>query len=173
MIDDFASCVQAAGTQARICTLFVHASSSWWTLRADDTFGPARWRRTKIALKTRTYSVILDVTTLTVRSAGRGCARILLRNRYHRLNPATDERIAYVSCWTRADGNVIHHVASRVLTAYAGTRIFAFVFQTSFVARTFGIENALGTTAFVRIAEVLGQAFAFAIFTYCVRTAWG
>jgi len=66
---------------------------------------------------------------------------------------------------------VIYHVASRVLAAYSGTGIFAFIFQAGLVAGTLGIEDALGTTRFVRIADVLGQTSALAVIAYGVRTA--
>lgn len=86
------------------------------------------------------------------------------------MNAATDERITYVAGRTGADRNMIHHVASCVLTAYSRTRILALILQTSFIARAFGIENTFRTTGFIRITDVLGQAFAFAIIAYGVRT---
>lgn len=66
---------------------------------------------------------------------------------------------------------MIHHVASRILAAYSGTGVFAFIFQTILVAGTLGIEYALGTTGFVRIADVLGQTSALAVVAYSVRAA--
>lgn len=86
------------------------------------------------------------------------------------MNATVDEWITYISGWTGADRNVIHDVASRILTAYSRARILAFILQTSFIARTFGIENTFGTTSFIRITGVFGQAFTFTVITYGVRT---
>jgi len=87
------------------------------------------------------------------------------------LNTAIDERITYVAGWTGADRNMIYHIASCVLTAYSRTRIFALILQTSFIARAFRIEDTLRTTSFIRITDVLGQTFTFAIIAYRIRTA--
>lgn len=84
------------------------------------------------------------------------------------MNTTVDEWITYISGWAGADRNMIHDVASRILTAYSGTGIFALILQTSFIARTFGIENTFGTTSFIRITDVFGQAFTFTVITYGV-----
>lgn len=89
------------------------------------------------------------------------------------MNTTANERIANISRWTRADRNVIDYVALRVLAAYSGTRILAFVFQASFIAGTFRIKNTFGTTGLIRITDVLGQASAITIIAYGVRTTWG
>jgi len=70
MIDHFASRVQATGTQAWICALFIHAGSRWRTFGTDDAFRSARRWRTEVTLETRAHGVILDAATLTVRSTG-------------------------------------------------------------------------------------------------------
>lgn len=88
------------------------------------------------------------------------------------LNATADERITHVSGWTGTDGDVIHHVASRVLTANSGARILALVSQTCFVAKTLGIQDALRTTSLVGITDVLGQAPALTVIAHRVRAAW-
>jgi len=70
MVDHFASRIQAAGTQAWVCALFIHASSRWRTFGTDDAFRSAGWWRTKVTLETRAHGMILDTATLTVRSTG-------------------------------------------------------------------------------------------------------
>lgn len=90
-----------------------------------------------------------------------------------RLNTTANERIANISGWTGADGNMIHYIALRVLAAYSGTRILAFVLQAGLVAGTFRIEDALGTTGFIRITDILGQASTFTIIAYGICTTWG
>ena len=72
-----------------------------------------------------------------------------------RLNTAANKWIANISRWTRANRNVIDYVALRVLAAYSGTRILAFVLQTSFIASTFRIKNTFGPTGLIRITDVL------------------
>lgn len=66
---------------------------------------------------------------------------------------------------------MIHHVASRVLTANSRARILALVPQARFVAWTLGIQDALRTAGLVGIADVLGQAPAFTIVAHGVWTA--
>lgn len=68
---------------------------------------------------------------------------------------------------------MVHHVALCILAAYSRTGILAFILQAGLVARTFRIQNAFGTTGFVRIADVLGQASALATIAYGVWTARG
>lgn len=87
-----------------------------------------------------------------------------------RLNTTADKRIANISGWTGTDRNVIHYVALGVLAAYSGTRVLAFVLQACFVAGTFRIKDAFGTTGLIRITDVLGQASAFTIVAYGVWT---
>lgn len=89
------------------------------------------------------------------------------------MDTTADERIAHVSGWTRTDGDMVHHVALCILAAYSRTGILAFILQAGLVARTFRIQNAFGTTGFVRIADVLGQASALATIAYGVWTARG
>lgn len=48
MVDDLTSCVQATGTQARICALLVHAGPRRWTFGADNAFRSTRRRRAEI-----------------------------------------------------------------------------------------------------------------------------
>lgn len=94
-------------------------------------------------------------------------------SRTYRLDATADERITHVSGRAGTDGDVIYHVALRVLTADSRTRILALVPQARLVARALGIQDALGTAGLVRIADVFRQAPALTIVAHGVRAARG
>lgn len=66
---------------------------------------------------------------------------------------------------------MIVHGAQRVSAARAWARIHAFVAYTRAIVRAIGVGDALGTTAYVGITLVLGQAGANATVAPCVRPA--
>lgn len=85
---------------------------------------------------------------------------------------AQDESIAGHTRRTNAIRNVVGDLAYGILATMGGrARVDAFVARTCFVAWTFFVCNAFGTTSYIRIAEVLRQTRAHTIMTLSVWTA--
>lgn len=94
---------------------------------------------------------------------------------FWRLHVAEPERIAGVARATRARRQVVHDLAICVGTAGSRTWILALVAYARPVGGAVRIQDALWTTAFVRVTHIVGEATAGAcsvLFpTNCVRAA--
>jgi len=69
-------------------------------------------------------------------------------------------RVTGVSNQTITGGQVIDHLTLGVLAASAGTWVTAFLVDTCLIRRAVRVQNALGTTAIIRISEVIRQTLA-------------
>jgi hypothetical protein len=71
---------------------------------------------------------------------------------------------------------VIDHLTVRVLTASSRTRVLTFVSEAGSVGGTIRVDDALGATSFVRVAEVFRQTRARSgatlLSAHRVRSAW-
>lgn len=79
------------------------------------------------------------------------------------LRPAQSERISNHFWRTRAHRDVVDDVAVGICAARPDTRVLAFITNAGFVSRTFAADDALGSTAFVRVAGEFWEAFADAV----------
>ena len=79
------------------------------------------------------------------------------------------ERVARHSLRADARGYVVLDEAQRVLAACTRTRVNAFIAPAGFVSGTVLVYHALGSTAFVRISIVFGDASAKSVVANCVR----
>lgn len=143
---------------------------------ADDAFGSTcRWCTNEPGL-TRTNRVAVDFFAVAVRSARGWSARILRFwwDRWFEL--ARTERIAGVAWETVARRSVVDDATLRVYSAGAWTWVFTFVVDAGLGAVTVGVDDALGSTAGVWVAEVLWETGArtgtVAFFADGVGAAW-
>ncbi len=71
---------------------------------------------------------------------------------------AIPERVSGISWDARALGQVVNNVTLRVLAASSRAGVSTFISDAGFVGGTVGVQNALGSAALVRVANVIGQA---------------
>lgn len=172
VIDNFTSCVEAAGAETRVGALLVDAGPCLRTLCAHNALGTAAGRTAAVALQTRAHGVVVRGTALAVGAARRRRAWVLWCDWGCLHNPAVGERIAGVALRTRADGNVVDDVTLSVLATSAGTWVATLVADAGLVARTLLAKHTLGTARLVRVARVFCDALAQASVAVGVRTAW-
>lgn len=188
----------------RINTLVILTSTIRRAIRANCTFGSATGWCTDISRQARANSLPIAYPALTIRSARGWLTRIdiICYNRWKKvryLKPhnclygrrarvfkkfltgfddktAKYEWISRVSLEASASWCMINHVALSVLAACSWTRIFAFQINTRLIGRTIGIECTLGSAPFIRIADIIGRAWARTSIllnsAYCICTTW-
>lgn len=81
---------------------------------------------------------------------------------------AGDEGVTRRSRGTAARGDVVDDITHGCRAAGAGTRVYTALVAASSVAGTVGVHGALGPTAGVRVAEVVGLAAAGSVVADCV-----
>lgn len=197
MINDLATCIFATSAWTRILTFLIHTSLILCTFRWYNAFGPAVWCLTNIVRQTRTDSMAVNFTTLTIRST---------RWRYARLNILfwTEKWIVYNDRRIRVIGYILtrwwrwfvtstkwitgiafqasttwcmfDHMTESVLTAHSRTRIFTFIVQTSSVRWTIVICDTFWSTTTVWITIIFRQTWTWSrtilFFANGICSAW-
>ncbi len=159
--DHLAPGVQAAGTRTRITALLSDAGQAIGAVRVGGAFGSARNVRVADETgKTVTADGAILCATLGIGAARIRFARIVTAvNRRlddHRNGRARRERIAGVAVATDAHRVVVGDATFGVDAAGVGARVGAAVADAALVLRTVTVEDALGPTRHVWIADVIG-----------------
>lgn len=71
---------------------------------------------------------------------------------------------------TATHGNVVVHVALRVLTASSRTRVYAFIANTGLSQGTVVVEDTLRSAAYVGVSLVVGETSAATFGAHCIWT---
>jgi len=156
-----------------IFTLLITTSFILITIRISSTFWSTQRRWPDVIWYTWTYSMIINFSTLTIRSTRwrvawinlslnyinkyliNYCIDLILYNWYITFNwLALKESISRHFVRASTHRYMIIYITNSILSTNSRTRIFTFIFYTSFLLRTVIIYNTFRSTSHVRISLI-------------------